>query len=234
MAESRKIQFAWKRRPSEIRGYERALYTTLDNGDYIRVDYSNGEQRARIYVEVNEEKGSSYYSIISQGRVTLERNSTGKSTRVSEVLKERASEFSSIPNNDVLKLIANNYGIRIGNDPKDSEKEKQRQKELNEIREKYFRRDELNSYSSDQSQNITKSRFTVIDFFDLGIGIILGGIFFLLNQYSLLALGASFAFWGVLTGLFDIVIRGREPLFSKIFFFLGSGTVLYIYGYFYL
>ena len=48
MPEARKIQFAWKRRPSEIRGYERALYTTLDNGDYIRIDYNNGAQRARL------------------------------------------------------------------------------------------------------------------------------------------------------------------------------------------
>lgn len=233
MPEGRKIQFAWKRRPSEIRGYERALYTTLDNGDYIRVDYNNGDKRARLYVEVHEESGSPYYSIISQGRVTLERNSTGKSTRVAEVLKERASEFASIPNNDVVKLIANNYGIRIGDTTNDSEKDKQRRKELDETRSKYFRKGELSPGSDIESQNFPASRFTLIDFFDLGTGLILGGVFFLLNQYSLLALGGVLAFWGILTGLFDILIREREPLFTKIFFFLGAGTFLYVYGYFY-
>ncbi len=234
MPEARKIQFAWKRRPSEIRGYERALYTTLDNGDYIRIDYNNGDQRARLYVEVNDENGASYYSIISQGRVTLERNSSGKSTRVAEVLKERASEFSTIPNSDVVKLIANNYGIRDGNDKGDSEKEKQRQKELDETRKKYFRKGELNPYSYDDSQDIAGSRFTFVDLFDSGTGIILGGVFFLLNQYSFLALGATLALWGILVGLFDIVIRNREPLFLKILAFLGAGTVIYIYGYFYI
>ena len=39
-----KKQHVWKRRPSDIRGYERAMYTTLENGDYIRVDYNTGEK----------------------------------------------------------------------------------------------------------------------------------------------------------------------------------------------
>jgi hypothetical protein len=153
---------------------------------------------------------------------------------VAEVIKERASEFSTIPNSDVIKLIKNNYGIRDGSDTGDSEKEKQRQKELDETRKKYFRKGELNPYISDDSQNIPVSRFTFVDFFDFGIGIILGGIFFLLNQYSFLALGAVFAVWGILVGLFDIVIRNREPLFLKILAFLSAGTVIYIYGYFYI
>lgn len=232
MPESRKIQFAWKRRPSEIRGYERALYTTLDNGDYIRVDYNNGDQRARLYVEVHEENGSPYYSIISHGRITLERNNAGKSTRVAEVLKERASEFATIPNNDVVALIANNYGIRAGDS--DSEKNKQRRQELAEIRSKYFRKDESTYGFDSESQHISVSRFSLIDLFDLSAGLVLGGVFFLLNQYSFLALGGVLAFWGILTGFFDILIREREPLFIKIIFFLGLGIFLYIYGYFYI
>lgn len=234
MPEARKIQFAWKRRPSEIRGYERALYTTLDNGDYIRIDYNNGDQRARLYVEVHEENGASYYSIISQGRITLERNSSGRSARVAEIMKERASEFATIPNSDVVKLIGNNYGIRNGSDKSDPEKEKQRQQELDETRKKYFRKGELNPYSYDDSLEVPSSSFSFVDLFDFGTGIILGGIFFLLNQYSFLALGAVLVFWGILVGLFDIVIRNREPLFLKILSFLGAGTVIYIYGYFYI
>ena len=57
MANNENIQFTWKRRPSEIRGYERTMYTTLDNGDYIRVDYNTGEKIVRLYVEVLKEKG---------------------------------------------------------------------------------------------------------------------------------------------------------------------------------
>ena len=65
MAENR-IEFSWKRRPSEIRGYERAMYTTLNNGDYIRVDYNIAEKRVRLYVEVSDEKNASYYSIVNR------------------------------------------------------------------------------------------------------------------------------------------------------------------------
>ncbi len=234
MPGSGKIQFAWKRRPSEIRGYERALYTTLDNGDYIRVDYNNGEQRARLYVEVHEEDGSPYYSVISHGKVTLERNSAGKSTKVAEIFKERASDFATIPNNDVVALIANNYGIRASDTDSDSEKDKQRRQELAETRSKYFRKDESTPGFDSESQHISVSRFNLIDLFDLGAGLVLGGVFFLLNQYSFLALGGALAFWGILTGFFDILIREREPLFIKIIFFLGLGIFLYIYGYFYI
>ncbi|MFA5517767.1 MAG: hypothetical protein WDA74_00790 [Spirochaetota bacterium] len=234
MPGSRKVQFAWKRRPSEIRGYERALYTTLDNGDYIRVDYNTGDKRARLYVEVHEESGSAYYSIISHGRITLERNNAGRSTGVAGVLKDRASEFATIPNNDVVELIANNYGIRIDDTGSDSEKDEQRKQELAETRLKYFRKGELASDYDSDSQYIPVSRFAFIDLFDLGTGLALGGVFFLLNQYSFLAFGAVLAFWGILTGFFDILIRKREPLFTKIIFFLGSGIFLYIYGYFYI
>lgn len=234
MPEARKIQFAWKRRPSEIRGYERALYTTLDNGDYIRIDYNNGDQRARLYVELHEENGASYYSIISQGKITLERNSSGRSTRVAEVLKERAAEFSTIPNNDVLKLVNNHYGVRSSGSNDIPDKEKQRQDEIAETRKKYFRQNELNPYSSDEYGDIVQSRISFADFFDLGTGIAVGGIFFIINQFSFMALGATFAFWGILIGFFDIVLRSREPVFSKIILFLGAGTVFYIYGYFYV
>ena len=93
MAASENTQFTWKRRPSEIRGYERAMYTTLENGDYIRVDYNTGEKIVRLYAEVLEEKGASYYAVISNGRVTVEKNSNGRSARVADMLSERAKEF---------------------------------------------------------------------------------------------------------------------------------------------
>ena len=233
MPEKRKIQFAWKRRPSEIRGYERALYTTLDNGDYVRIDYNTGEQRARLYVEVAEEDGASYYSIISHGKITLERNSSGRSARVAERFKERSDEFATIPNDDVISLINNNYGIRSSRSADNSEKDQQRQNEIAETRRKYFRQSEVNPYSSAAGQETAKSRIELIDFIDLSIGILVGGIFFLIYGYNFMALGAAFAFWGMLLGVFDILLREREPVFLKIFIFLGTGTLFYIYGYFY-
>ncbi|MCX7678592.1 MAG: hypothetical protein N2316_05185, partial [Spirochaetes bacterium] len=102
----------WKRRPSEIRGYNRTFYMTDDNGDYLRVDYNLKEKRVRLYLEDASEGGIPYYAVISNGRITAEKNAqTGRPVNLSEKFRSRAELFSSIGNNEVLKLINENYGI---------------------------------------------------------------------------------------------------------------------------
>jgi hypothetical protein len=235
MAANNDIQLTWKRRPSEIRGYERAMYTTLENGDYIRVDYNTGEKIVRIYTEILEDKGASYYAIINKGRVTIEKNNNGRATRVAERLSEKAEEFSSLPNKDVLKLINNNYGIsKSGFISKNVKKEERLKIEREEVKRKYFKPDENpyidNSYSS--QKRIKK--IGIIDLFDTLTGIVISGLFFFLGQYDLIAAGAAAVIWGMLLGVFDILLREREPVFSKIFFFLLSGVGIYFYSYLYL
>jgi hypothetical protein len=106
-------QHAWKKRPSEIRGYQRTFYITSDEGDYLRVDYNLKEKRVRLYIEIDAEGGNAYYSVITNGKVTAERSiSTGRSYGFSDKFRERADVFSTLPNNPVLKLINRNYGIQ--------------------------------------------------------------------------------------------------------------------------
>lgn len=232
-----RIEFSWKRRPSEIRGYERAMYTTLNNGDYIRIDYNVAEKRVRLYVEVSDENNSSYYSIINSGKIVNERNSAGKSARVGERISERSEEFSTLPNGEVLKLINRNYGIESSDDADNRKKEQQKKDQLSLVRKRYFRETEQsdNIYSDTREQSIARTgRIGLIDLIDVLTGIVVSGIFYILNQYSFLALGATAVVWGILLGLFDIVLRNREPVFIKIIFFLLSGSAFYIYEYFYL
>ncbi len=234
MAES-KVQYGWKRRPSEIRGYERAIYTTMSNGDYLRVDYNKGDERVRIYVEVQGEDGASYYSVISQGLVTVERNSSGRSARVADNIRKRAEEFSSIPNEDVLGLLNGNYGI-AQNQKAQKEKIQKRKAEFEETKRKYFKRGDVsgrNPYTSAEGGAGYK-KIGFIDLLDSLAGAGLAVLFFWLNQYSFLAAGATCAIWGLLIGLFDMIIRDREPFFLKIFLFLISGAALYVYGYFFV
>ena len=236
MTESR-IEFSWKRRPSEIRGYERAMYTTLNNGDYIRVDYNVSEKRVRLYVEVNEEKNASYYSVINSGKIVTERNSAGKSARVGEKLSERSEEFSTLPNSEVLKLISRNYGIEAADEAENRKKEQQKKEQLSIVRKRYFRIDdtEENVYGESSGQEKRKSgKISLIDIIDILTGLVIAGIFYILNQYSYLALGSAAVIWGIMLGLIDIVLREREPVFAKIFFFLITGSAFYIYEYFYL
>jgi len=232
-----RIEFSWKRRPSEIRGYERAMYTTLNNGDYIRVDYNVAEKRVRLYVEVNEENNASYYSIINSGKIVSERNSSGKSARVGEKISERSDEFSTLPNSEVLKLINRNYGIESADDAESRKKDEKKREQLSLVRKRYFRETEQegNIYADTPVRVIKGAgRFGLIDLIDILTGLAVAGIFYIINQYSFLALGATAVVWGILLGLFDIVLRNREPVFTKILFFLISGSAFYIYEYFYL
>jgi hypothetical protein len=48
-----------------------------------------------------------------------------------------------------------------------------------------------------------------------------------------MAAGAASVIWGMLLGVFDILLREREPVFTKIFFFLIAGSGIYFYGYLY-
>ncbi|HOP63565.1 MAG TPA: hypothetical protein PK358_03550 [Spirochaetota bacterium] len=236
MAESR-VEFSWKRRPSEIRGYDRAMYTTLNNGDYIRVDYNLSEDRVRLYVEISDEDNNSYYSIISGGRIVTERNSSGKSARVGEKLIERATEFSTLPNSEVLKIINRNYGIEAFNEVENRKKEQQQKEQRSLVKKRYFKEAEVavNDYA-DVSEHVKQQRAKVslIDLIDVLTGIVLAGVFFILYRYSFLALGAVAVFWGIIIGIIDIFLREREPVFSKILFFLLAGSAIYIYDYFYI
>jgi len=74
----------------------------------------------------------------------------------------------------------------------------------------------------------------LIDLFDILTGVVVAGIFFFIGQYDLTAAGAAAVIWGMLLGVFDILLREREPVFLKIFFFLISGTGMYFYSYLYL
>lgn len=234
MATNENTQFTWKRRPSEIRGYERAMYATLENGDYIRVDYNTGEKIVRIYTEVNVDKGASYYAVISKGHITVEKNSNGRATRVAEKISERSEEFSTLPNKDVLKLINNNYGISSTKYTIKDEKKERLKIERKEIKKRYFKPEDNPYIEGDYSSQAKVKKLGIIDLLDTLTGIAISFLFFFLGQYDLISAGAAAVIWGMLLGVFDILLREREPVFTKIFFFLISGAGLYFYSYIYL
>ena len=225
---------SWKRRPSEIRGYQRAFYTTTDEGDYIRVDYHLKDRRVRLYVEVDSEGGNAYYSVITKGAITAEKSvSTDRTFSSSDKFRERADIFLTIPNKEVVRLINGNYGIKPGGAAREKPKT-EKELRLEETRKKYFKKEDSPGGGPGEEGEGGRT-FLSINFFDIIdflIGIMLSASAYLFFNYSYLVLGITAAFFGIIIGFVDMFIRGRSPVFIKIIFFLLGGAVAYIYGYF--
>ena len=224
-------QHNWKRRPSEIRGYHRALYMNTDNGDYLRVDYNIPEKKVRLYIEIENEGGNAYYSVIIDGRITSEKSvASGRYYGFSTKFKNCAKFFGTIPNKDILRIIGRNYDINkaIPN----RKKRVERNKRIEHTKRKYFTssRPKPNiSYYNDYSSE----RNYLWDIFDILLGVGIASLVFLYFEYSFILLGVICAFYGIINGFIDMFIRERDPMFTKMIFFIFIGFFAYIYGYFF-
>lgn len=227
-------QQTWKKRPSEIRGYQRTFYITAENGDYVRVDYNLKDKRVRLYVEVEEEGGNAYYSVITDGKITAERSvSTGRNFGFSERFHERAMIYSTIPNNQVLKLINRNYGIQRGKAVEKEKPKTEKEKLIRETKKRYFKPEFYQGGEDDESvRRVIFKTLGLSDLIDFMIGLLIAVSVFLYFRYSYLAMGVAAAFFGIIIGFVDMFFRGRQPVFLKVVFFLLAGAALYIYGYF--
>ncbi|MFW5808764.1 MAG: hypothetical protein ACOC2H_01535 [Spirochaetota bacterium] len=218
----------WKRRPSEIKGYQRALYTNDADGNYIRLDYNTKTKKVRIYYEPADEGGVSYYSSIEDGTILMEKNlASGRLTDLSGKFSALAPVILSIPNKEVLRIIGENYGLH--NFRKEI-RDKVRQQEIEKTRRRYFRQETKEKEPILGTFDKSK-RLGLHDILDLAIGGGIGAILyvFLFNfQY----LGMFLSVYGISLGLYDMFVREREPIFFKILLFVISGLAAYIYGYY--
>jgi len=223
----------WKRRPSEIRGYQRAYYINTDDGDHLRVDYNMREKRVRLYVEIESEGGNAYYSIITNGKITAEKSvSTGRSFGFADKFRARAHLFATIPNREVYRLINLKYGIRKGRAADDKQKT-DKERLIKETKKKYFKKefyDATGARADDQGRLFRK--LTILDLVDFLIGILISCAAFLYFKFSFLAMGVTASFFGIIIGFVDMFFRNRSPMFTKVIFFILGGAISYIYGYF--
>jgi hypothetical protein len=230
----------WRRRPSELRGYNRTIYTTTEDGDYLRVDYNLKDRRIRLYIEDNEEGGNPYFSVITNGNITVERNATtGRISDLKEKIGKRADIFSTISSKDVLKLINNNYHIGIKGKsrliPRQEGKTRQEHKinSWDEVEIINYRSGPFSETDDRSDSRHKKRKYKFIDIVDIlaGSGICFALYFF--NQ-NFVTLGVLSAFIGIFVGLLDVYYRERQLIFIKMLLFLLAGIVFYIYGYYIL
>jgi hypothetical protein len=231
---SKSNEFFWRRRPSEIRGYNRTLYTTTDDNEYLRVDFDLKEKRIRLYIEDKDEGGNPYYSVINNGKITVERNATsGRVSDLHEKFGKRAEIFNTIPNSDVIRLIGNNYGIGVKARDRFSYRKEQSAKDSGTLKKKNF----IPSYAVGSESNSTVRR-KVKRFYFSDVIDILAGIFLCIAIYtynhSFVTLGVLSAFIGVFVGLLDVYYREKRLNILKMILFLIAGVIFYVYGYYIL
>lgn len=218
----------WHRRPSEIRGYLMTLYINTENGDYIRVDYNLRDKRVRVYIEDADEGGNPYYAVITNGRITSQRNaSSGRPVDITDRIIARSSVISTLTNKEVLKIIKSTFKLT---DAPEEKTKTARKKMLEQTRERYFRPEESGAAEEAATEYRPATR-ALINVLDFAIGAVLvAGLY--LYFHSFIISGLVSALFGVVIGLVDLFGRGVKPSFVKMLFFIIAGLVMYIYGYY--
>lgn len=227
--ESKSKSDYWKRRPSEIRGYQKAYYINDSDGSYIRIDYNLKDKKVRLYMEDSGEGGIAYYSVISNGNIVSEKNlATGRTTSLNHKFSPLAQLVASVPHKDVVSLFGSCYGISESfKELKDAVK----RKKLERTREKYFVEEKKAPLFGSFS---TTKKFSWIDLIDMIVSVgAFAVIFNVVDGRYWEASGAFLALCGVVAGVLDIVVRKREPIFSKILLLLLAGVCSYFYGRFF-
>ncbi|HPA73189.1 MAG TPA: hypothetical protein PKY31_13020, partial [Spirochaetota bacterium] len=148
---------------------------------------------------------------------------------LSEKFRARAELFASIGNREVLKLIGKNYGV--GGEKKPEGRDAERKQVLERTRQRYFRPED-NIGAGERVRKLLRFRIELVDIIDIAIGVLLAGIVYLF-EYDFVSAGITAAFFGIIIGAVDLLLRGRDPFFPKVLGFIAAGVVLYVYGYYF-
>jgi hypothetical protein len=196
---------------------------TAENRDYLRVDYNIKDKKIRLYVEVASEGNTSYYSVITNGKITAERTGlSGRSFNCADKIKARANIYATIPDRRIHNLINKNYNIV----PSVKTLQRETTYEEPDFASPYSGKDE------ETPKRVYSRRYVLYDIIDILAGSALSALVFYYLQFSFLALGVSLAFYGISIGVIDVFFREREPVLIKILLFILTGFASYIYGYY--
>lgn len=218
----------WKRRTSDISGYQRAFYMTDSKGDYIRIDYNLKEKKVRLYAEIAKDANRPYFSVIQKGKISTEKNVlTGRPNGVAPVFESKARIFSTLPNDELLRVINGTYGI---SQPSKKQIISERMQKLEETRQRYFVEHREESESGDRFP--MESLFGVIkkNFFSILLGAAITiGAYYLFNL-SYASAGIAVASYGIFLGIADMFLREKETDMFMVLCFLLLGLGLFVYG----
>jgi hypothetical protein len=223
-------KLVWKRRPSEIRGYQTALYLTTESGDYIRIDYNLKEKKIRAYIEDGEEGGNPYYLVVVNDKITVERNATtGRQQNVVSKLAKRGHVFASVSNKEVNRTLRKILSLP---DPETATREKKLGKRelIEETKKRYFQQEDTPEYTA-RKREAGARRNLLPDLLDIMVGVLLCVALYMYLHNFVLA-GLVSAFYGIIIGMIDMFLRQRSPSFIKMLMFIIGGLAMYVYEYY--
>jgi len=223
----------WKRRPSEIRGYQMAHFMNTEAGDYLRVDYNLKEKRVRMFIEDADEGGNPYFAVVSNGKVISQKNVTSnREANVIPRLQKRAEYFNSLPHRDVRNIVKTALGSEQKEPAKAPEKADPHQELLERTRRRYFKDEEgAVEYSGEPGARRRPVR-GLRELADVLVGVAAcTGLYFLTRNFVIIGITAGVIGMGI--GAIDILVRRRDPSIIKTLFFMLGGLGSYITAIYY-
>ncbi|EPG74734.1 hypothetical protein LEP1GSC058_1719 [Leptospira fainei serovar Hurstbridge str. BUT 6] len=228
----------WKPEFPPAKGYTKSYQAKTPDGDILQADFHYHDRKIRLTLEVAGENGRIYVSTIRDGSILKETDlSTGRSYPLYSRFAPFRDLVSSLPDRDALQVMGGAYGVSP--EPLGAATERKESKPW-EISTKYdhvfgIRRgagfwDRFSDKTPSEPLWPRIRRRLWGDLHDLFVGAMSAvGIWYTYLDFYLL--GFSLAVFGLLFGGLDWILRKRDPLFSKVMLFLGSGSYFYYYGY---
>ena len=220
----------WQFLPSKIAGYQHNYSLSLENGDFLSLDFSPSRRLLQITLSLASQNEKEYIATIKEGRVIQERERISRApVDMSQGLSPFIELFGQIPDPSILRVMGGNFGA-----PKILAKDNPYNLKIYDL---YLPRNPWKLFKEylerkQQKEAKTCSRLERLwrrlpqEFFDLGSGAFL---LYMLNFHgwvNFAELACLAGFYGVFSGAFDWLWRKRSPFLPKVVFFLGLSALL--------
>ncbi|MDH5720044.1 MAG: hypothetical protein OEZ13_05400 [Spirochaetia bacterium] len=215
-------------------------------GDYPELYFLDSQKKEQIQIEVNRIKGlvkifidtlegeDSFYCVISNGVIIRERDfKTGKNRNLEKEFAQRHIEISSLPDNEVLRVIGGNYGILTQFLGKAERKIQPDLDELNNFFQKILSHPKkllttiLNIFNFLYKSCLERPKLS--DVLDAALAVSLGFAIYNINFNFLHTSLAAFS-CSLFSGYADWLFRKKEPYLLKIILITVPSFVLFYLG----
>ncbi|TGK00436.1 MULTISPECIES: hypothetical protein [Leptospira] len=227
----------WKPEFPPAKGYTKSYQAKTPDGDILQADFHFHDRKIRLTLEAAGENGRIYVSTIRDGSILKETDlTTGRSYPLYSRFAPFRDLLSSLPDKDALQILGGAYGVSpepLGGPERRTLKPWEISTKYDHIFgidrnprswKRFFQREKKEPLWT----RIKRRIWGDLQDYSLGLASALGIWYAYMDFYLL---GFSLAVFGLLFGGLDWILRKRDPLFSKVVIFLGSGSYFYYYGF---